>query len=164
MRSKQHIHTDAKAFVLLEVILALALFSMISVGITGALKQIGESAFLSGEELRVQRKLESWLTRYSKADFNDQEFRDALPIEEIAGEVFGEVPETDEMGVDYYAIVEELEEMYTVRDTEDQQAEIKLNNMYRIRIEAIWGERDSPQQRVAETIRYASLYQNRQVS
>ncbi|MAP16740.1 MAG: hypothetical protein CMO49_03090 [Verrucomicrobiales bacterium] len=161
MRSKQHIHTDAKAFVLLEVILALALFSMISVGITGALKQIGESAFLSGEELRVQRKLESWLTRYSKADFNDQEFRDALPIEEIAGEVFGEVPETDEMGVDYYAIVEELEEMYTVRDTEDQQAEIKLNNMYRIRIEAIWGERDSPQQRVAETIRYASLYQNR---
>lgn len=161
MRSKQHIHTDAKAFVLLEVILALALFSMISVGITGALKQIGESAFLSGEELRVQRKLESWLTRYSKADFNDQEFRDALPIEEIAGEVFGEVPETDEMGVDYYAIVEELEEMYTVRDTEDQQAEIKLNNMYRIRIEAIWGERDSPQLRVAETIRYASLYQNR---
>ena len=161
MRSKQHIHTEAKAFVLLEVILALALFSMISVGITGALKQIGESAFLSGEELRVQRKLESWLTRYSKADFNDQEFRDALPIEEIAGEVFGEVPETDEMGVDYYAIVEELEEMYTVRDTEDQQAEIKLNNMYRIRIEAIWGERDSPQQRVAETIRYASLYQNR---
>ena len=161
MRSKQHINTDAKAFVLLEVILALALFSMISVGITGALKQIGESAFLSGEELRVQRKLESWLTRYSKADFNDQEFRDALPIEEIAGEVFGEVPETDEMGVDYYAIVEELEEMYTVRDTEDQQAEIKLNNMYRIRIEAIWGERDSPQQRVAETIRYASLYQNR---
>ena len=161
MRSKQHIHTDAKAFVLLEVILALALFSMISVGITGALKQIGESASLSGEELRVQRKLESWLTRYSKADFNDQEFRDALPIEEIAGEVFGEVPETDEMGVDYYAIVEELEEMYTVRDTEDQQAEIKLNNMYRIRIEAIWGERDSPQQRVAETIRYASLYQNR---
>lgn len=161
MRSKQHIHTDAKAFVLLEVILALALFSMISVGITGALKQIGESAFLSGEELRVQRKLESWLTRYSKADFNDQEFRDALPIEEIAGEVFGEVPEADEMGVDYYAIVEELEEMYTVRDTEDQQAEIKLNNMYRIRIEAIWGERDSPQQRVAETIRYASLYQNR---
>ncbi|MEC7856770.1 MAG: hypothetical protein VYA96_03380 [Verrucomicrobiota bacterium] len=161
MRSKQHIHTEAKAFVLLEVILALALFSMISVGITGALKQIGESAFLSGEELRVQRKLESWLTRYSKADFNDQEFRDALPIEEIAGEVFGEVPETDEMGVDYYAIVEELEEMYTVRDTEDQQAEIKLNNMYRIRIEAIWGERDNPQQRVAETIRYASLYQNR---
>ncbi|MEC7224414.1 MAG: hypothetical protein VXW02_09085 [Verrucomicrobiota bacterium] len=161
MRSKQHIHTNAKAFVLLEVILALALFSMISVGITGALKQIGESAFLSGEELRVQRKLESWLTRYSKADFNDQEFRDALPLEEIAGEVFGEVPETDEMGVDYYAIVEELEEMYTVRDTEDQQAEIKLNNMYRIRIEAIWGERDNPQQRVAETIRYASLYQNR---
>lgn len=161
MRSNQHSHTDTKAFVLLEVILALALFSMISVGITGALKQIGESAFLSGEELRVQRKLESWLTRYSKADFNDQEFRDALPIEEIAGEVFGEVPETDEMGVDYYAIVEELEEMYTVRDTEDQQAEIKLNNMYRIRIEAIWGERDNPQQRVAETIRYASLYQNR---
>ena len=161
MKSNHHSSTNAKAFVLLEVILALALFSMISVGITGALKQIGESAFLSGEELRVQRKLESWLTRYSKADFNDQEFRDALPIEEVAGEIFGEVPEADEMGVDYYAIVEELEEMYTVRDTEDQQAEIKLNNMYRIRIEAIWGERDNPQQRVAETIRYASLYQNR---
>ena len=81
---------------------------MISVGITGALKQIGESAFTSGEELRVQRKLESWMTRYSKADFNDQEFRDALPIEEVAGEIFGEVPEADEMCVNNYAIVEEL--------------------------------------------------------
>ena len=46
----------------------------------------------SGEELRIQRKLESWLTRYSKADFRDQDFRSALPIEgEIAGQVFDEV-------------------------------------------------------------------------
>ena len=161
MNSNHNVNSKPRGFVLLEVILALALFSMISVGITRALKQIGESAFNSGEELRVQRKLESWLTRYSKADFNDQEFRDALPIEEVAGEIFGEVPEADEMGVNYYAIVEELEEMYTVRDTEDQQAEIKLNNMYRVRIEAIWGDRDNPMERVAETIRYASLYQNR---
>ena len=116
-----------RAFVLLEVILALAIFSTISVGIAGALKQIGESAFRSGEELRVQRKLESWLTRYSKADFNDQEFRDSLPIEEVAGEIFGEVPEPDEMGVNYYAIVEELEEMYTVRDTEDQLSLIHIS-------------------------------------
>jgi len=65
------------------------------------------------------------------------------------------------MGVNYYAIVEELEEMYTVRDTEDEQAEIKLTNMYRVRIEAIWGDRDQPRERIAETIRYASLYQNR---
>ena len=102
MNSNHKTNSKPRGFVLLEVILALALFSMISVGITGALKQIGESAFTSGEELRVQRKLESWMTRYSKADFNDQEFRDALPIEEVAGEIFGEVPEADEMGVNYY--------------------------------------------------------------
>ena len=161
MKSTIHKESAVRAFVLLEVILALAIFSTISVGIAGALKQIGESAFRSGEELRVQRKLESWLTRYSKADFNDQEFRDALPIEEVAGEIFGEVSEPDEMGVNYYAIVEELEEMYTIRDTEDEQAEIKLTNMYRVRIEAIWGDRDQPRERIAETIRYASLYQNR---
>ena len=50
-------------FVLLEVILALAIFGLVSVGITRALKQIGEVAVRSGEELRIQRKLESWLTR-----------------------------------------------------------------------------------------------------
>ena len=57
MNSNHKTNSKPRGFVLLEVILALALFSMISVGITGALKQIGESAFTSGEELRVQRKL-----------------------------------------------------------------------------------------------------------
>jgi len=115
--------------------------------------------------LRIQRKLESWLTRYSKADFRDQDFRSALPIEgEIAGEVFDEVSAyADEMGVDYYAYVEPLEEMYTlvVREPDGDEQESPLQNMYRIKIEAIWGDSDQERIRVAETIRYESLYQNR---
>ena len=119
----------------------------------------------SGEELRIQRKLESWLTRYSKADFRDQDFRSALPIEgEIAGEVFDEVSAyADQMGVDYYAYVEPLEDMYTlvVREPDGDEQEAPLGNMFRIRIEAIWGDSDQERIRVAETIRYESLYQNR---
>ena len=152
-------------FVLLEVILALAIFGLVSVGITRALKQIGEVAVRSGEELRIQLKLESWLTRYSKADFGDSNFKSALPIEgEIAGQVFDEVSAyADQMGVDYYAYVEPLEEMYTlvVREPDGDEQEQSLQNMYRIRIEAIWGDPDQERKRVAETIRYESLYQNR---
>ena len=152
-------------FILLEVLLALAIFGLVSVGITRALQQIGEVAIRSGEELRIQRKLESWLTRYSKADFRDQDFRSALPIEgEIVGEVFDEVSAyADEMGVDYYAYVEPLEEMYTlvVREPDGDEQESPLQNMYRIKIEAIWGDSDQERIRVAETIRYESLYQNR---
>ena len=152
-------------FILLEVLLALAIFGLVSVGITRALQQIGEVAIRSGEELRIQRKLESWLTRYSKADFRDQDFRSALPIEgEIAGEFFDEVSAyADEMGVDYYAYVEPLEEMYTlvVREPDGDEQESPLQNMYRIKIEAIWGDSDQERIRVAETIRYESLYQNR---
>ncbi|MCH2026195.1 MAG: prepilin-type N-terminal cleavage/methylation domain-containing protein [Verrucomicrobiales bacterium] len=152
-------------FILLEVILALAIFGLVSVGITRALKQIGEVAVRSGEELRIQRKLESWLTRYSKADFRDQDFRSALPIEgEIAGAVFDEVSAyADQMGVDYYAYVEPLEDMYTlvVREPDGDDREVPLGNMFRIRIEAIWGDSDQERIRVAETIRYESLYQNR---
>ena len=152
-------------FILLEVILALAIFGLVAVGITRALKQIGEVAVRSGEELRIQRKLESWLTRYSKADFRDQDFRSALPIEgEIAGAVFDEVSAyADQMGVDYYAYVEPLEDMYTlvVREPDCDDREVPLGNMFRIRIEAIWGDSDQERIRVAETIRYESLYQNR---
>jgi len=152
-------------FILLEVLLALAIFGLVSVGITRALQQIGEVAIRSGEELRIQRKLESWLTRYSKADFRDQDFRSALPIEgEIAGQVFDEVSAyADEMGVDYYAYVEPLEDMYTlvVREPDGDEQESPLQNMYRIKIEAIWGDSDQERIRVAETIRYESLYQNR---
>ena len=152
-------------FILLEVLLALAIFGLVSVGITRALQQIGEVAIRSGEELRIQRKLESWLTRYSKADFRDQDFRSALPIEgEIAGEVFDEVSVyADQMGVDYYAYVEPLEDMYTlvVREPDGDEQESPLQNMYRIKIEAIWGDSDQERIRVAETIRYESLYQNR---
>lgn len=152
-------------FILLEVLLALAIFGLVSVGITRALQQIGEVAIRSGEELRIQRKLESWLTRYSKADFRDQDFRSALPIEgEIVGQVFDEVSAyADEMGVDYYAYVEPLEEMYTlvVREPDGDEQESPLQNMYRIKIEAIWGDSDQERIRVAETIRYESLYQNR---
>ena len=67
------------------------------------------------------------------------------------------------MGVDYYAYVEPLEEMYTlvVREPDGDEQEAPLQNMFRIRIEAIWGDSDQERMRVAETIRYESLYQNR---
>jgi Na+-translocating ferredoxin:NAD+ oxidoreductase RnfG subunit len=48
-------------FVLLEVVLALGLFALVAVGMTGALNQIAQTSKLSRMEARVLRVLESVL-------------------------------------------------------------------------------------------------------
>ncbi len=51
----------ARGFALLEILMALALFSMVAVGMTRALDQIAQTAKLSRQESQVIRVLESVL-------------------------------------------------------------------------------------------------------
>ena len=53
-------------FILLESILALALFAIVAVGFTVAIQQVAFTANRSGESMRIQRVLETLLTEASK--------------------------------------------------------------------------------------------------
>jgi len=128
-----------RGFLLLETILAVALFGLVAVGLTQAIQQIGLGALRSVESMRLQRMMETLLTEASKAT----EFE---PGEEGL--------DYDDKGVYYTRIIEELE----IENMDGQP----LQNMYRIAILAEWGEVGSEQQRVAELIRYEPLYQNTQ--
>ena len=138
--SRQPRRAAAPGFILLEVILAVALFGMVAVGLTGALQQIGQGALRSAEAMRMQRVLETLLTEASKA----AEFE--------PGDV-GLGP--DEKGVYYSREIEELE-----LENMDGQP---LEKMFRVAIRAEW---DTPgggnAERTAELIRYEPLYQSTQ--
>ena len=127
-------------FTILEVLMALALFGMMMVGLTRALNMIVLSAVRSGEEVRMIRNLETLLTEASKA----AQFEEG---EEYLGE--------DESGVAYERVIEELTEM------ENMDGQI-LQNMWRIAIVASYERNGELLERVAETFRYEPLYQANQ--
>ncbi len=125
------------AFILLEVILAVALFGMISVGFTAALQQIALGALRSGDEMRLQRMFETFLTEASK-------------VAELEPGDFSIM--TDENGVYYSREIEELE-----LENMDGRA---LEGMFRVAIRAQWDSPGGDQERLVELIRYEPLYQN----
>jgi prepilin-type N-terminal cleavage/methylation domain-containing protein len=127
-------------FTLLEVLLALALFGTMMVGLTRALNMIALSSVRSGEEVRMIRNLETLLTEASKA----AQF-------EAGEEYLGQ----DESGVAYERIIEELVEM------ENMDGQI-LQSMWRIAIVASYERNGEIVERVAETFRYEPLYQANQ--
>ena len=124
-------------FILLEAILALALFGAVSVGFTTAIQRVGMTAARVGEQMRVQRMLETLLTEASKAgEFEPGEFD------------LG----TDERDVLYIREIEELE----IENMDGQP----LQKMYRVAIRASWQHFGKTSERVAELIRYEPLYKN----
>ena len=127
-----------RAFVLLEIIMAMALFGILGVGLTEALDRTAENALASRREVKMLRTLESLLTEASKA----LEFEEG---EENLGE--------DASGVYFQRVIEPLE-------AENMDGQI-LNQMWRIAIIASWRTKSGREmQEIAETIRYEPLYQN----
>ena len=125
-------------FILLESILALALFAIVAVGVTGAIQQGAFTANRSGESMRIQRVLETLLTEASKVVRFEE-------VEEGLGQ--------DEKGVYYSKLIEEVE----LLNMDEQE----LQNMWRIAIIAEWEDASGrSMQNVAEMIRYEPLYQN----
>ena len=138
MRVKGIESRHRRGFILLESILALALFAIVAVGFTVAIQQVAFTANRSGESMRVQRMLETLLTEASKVVRFEE-------VEEGIGE--------DDKGVYYSKIIEEIE----MQNMDEQE----LQNMWRIAIIAEWEDASGrTMENVAEMIRYEPLYQN----
>ena len=138
MRAEARENGKRGGFILLESILALALFAIVAVGFTVAIQQVAFTANRSGESMRIQRTLETLLTEASKAvRFEESE------------EGLGQ----DEKGVYYSKLIEEME-------IENMDGQV-LQSMWRIAIIAEWEDTSGrTMENVAELIRYEPLYQN----
>ena len=126
-----------RAFLLLEMVLAIMVFAIASTGFAMALRGMSKTASIAQTELQVTRILESALNEVL-----------SLPILE-EGEM------TDVAGdgsIDILAVVEPIEDL----ENEDG---VVLNEMFRITISARWYEGGDWEEREIETWRYARLYQ-----
>lgn len=126
-----------KGFLLLEMVLALAVFGIAATGFTVALHRMSAAASLVQSELRITRILDSAL---------DETL--SLPVLE-EGETESEVGET---GIGLLTTIELMDEM----ENEDGQL---LPEMYRIEIKARWFENGQWQDRSVETWRFGRMYQ-----
>ena len=124
-------------FLLLEMVLALAVFGMAATGFTVALNRMAATASLAQSELRITRILDSAL----------EETLSQPMIEEGSDTI-----EIGETGVELETNIERIEDLL---NEEGQQ----LQDMFRIRITAKWAENGRTQQRSAETWRYGMMYQ-----
>jgi type II secretory pathway pseudopilin PulG len=124
-------------FLLLEMVLALAVFGMAATGFTVALNRMAATASLAQSELRITRILDSAL----------EETLSQPTIEEGSDTI-----EIGETGVELETTIERIEDLL---NEEGQQ----LQDMFRIRITAKWVENGRSQQRSAETWRYGMMYQ-----
>jgi type II secretory pathway pseudopilin PulG len=124
-------------FLLLEMVLALAVFGMAATGFVVALHRMSATASLAQSELRITRILDSAM---------DETI--SLPVLE-EGETSIEVGET---GIELNTTIELIE------DLENEDGEL-LQEMYRIEIQARWFANGIWQDRVVETWRYGRMYQ-----
>lgn len=124
-----------RGFLLLEMVLALAVFGIAATGFAVALKQMGDAAYLAQSELQLTRVLDSAL---------DETL--SLPTLE-EGETSVVV---DEM--ELTTTITLLEELLN----EDGQA---LDQMFDIQIQARWYSNGAWQERVVDTWRNGKMYQ-----
>ena len=138
MRTATREKCNPVGFILLESILALALFAIVAVGFTVAIQQVAFTANSSGESMRIQRTLETLLTEVSKV----------VRLEEV-----DEGIDFDDNGVYYSKLIEEME----IENMDGQP----LQKMWRVAIIAEWEDVSGrTMENVAELIRYEPLYQN----
>ena len=129
-----------RGFLLLEMVLALAVFGMAATGFTVALNRMAKVAALAQSEMKVTRFMESAL---------DETL--SLPVPE-EGETESEIETGGGTVITFLTTVELIEDL----ENEDGQF---LQGMYRIEVRATWFENGQNQERKVETWRYGMLYQ-----
>lgn len=128
---------SSRGMTLLEVVIALAVFSIATVALVGAINKIADTATDSQKFLEVEQTLESLIDEYGK-----------MPqLRELEEDI---KPGND--GVAYRVIIE------LVRDLKNQDG-IFLTDMYRIQAIARWNDGSGPTEVSAETLRYAGSFQ-----
>lgn len=130
-------HSVRNGFLLLEMVLALAVFGMAATGFVVALHRMSATASLAQSELRITRILDSAL---------DETL--SLPVLE-EGKANSTVGETG---------VELDTEIKLIDNMENKDGQI-LQEMYRIEIRARWFAGGEWRERTVETWRYGRMYQ-----
>ncbi len=126
-----------KGFLLLEVVLALAVFAIACTGLTVAFHRMAGAANLAQSELRITRILDSALTEQL-----------SMPMLE---EGVTQIP-VEGADIELDVVIEPIEDM------ENQDGEL-LQQMFHIKVIANWYENGAWQERSAETWRYNPMYQ-----
>jgi prepilin-type N-terminal cleavage/methylation domain-containing protein len=139
MRFPAHPTHRRRGFLLLEMVLALAVFGIAATGFAVALHRMADTAALAQSEMRITRILESAL---------DETL--SLPVLE-EGETETEMGEPGSE-IKFLTTVELLDEM------ENEEGQL-LQEMYRIEVKANWYANGEWQERIVETWRYGRLYQ-----
>ena len=126
-----------RGFLLLEVVLALAVFAIACTGLTVAFHRMAGAANLAQNELRITRILDSALTEQLSMPMLEEGVTQ-IPVEG-----------TD---IELDVVIESIEDM------ENQDGEL-LQQMFHIKVIANWYENGAWQERSAETWRYNPMYQ-----
>lgn len=122
---------------LLEVVIALAVFSIAVVALIGTINKVADTATDSQRFLEVEQTLESLIDEFGK-----------MPqLRELEENI---KPGAD--GVAYRVTVE------LVRDLKNKDGRF-LQDIYRIRASARWNDGGGPAEISAETLRYAGSFQ-----
>lgn len=136
---KRSTQTVRNGFLLLEMVLALAVFGIAATGFAVALHRMAAAAELAQNELRITRILDSAL---------DETL--SIPVlEEGETEVVIGEPGSE---------IELLTTIELLEDLENEDGQI-LQEMYRIEVRASWFENRQAQERLVETWRYGRMYQ-----
>ena len=131
------VHSTRRGFLLLEMVLALAVFGIAATGFAVALRKMAQAASLAQEELRITRILDSAL----------DEAISPPNLEE--GETTAPVGET---GIELKTTVKLLEEL------QNEEGQV-LNEMFLIQVQARWYENRTWKDRSVETWRNGRMYQ-----
>lgn len=121
---------------LLEVVIALAVFSIAALALVGTINKIADTATDSQQFLEVEQKLESLIDEYGKVP----------QVREMEEEI---KPGPD--GVAYRVVIEQ------VKDMKNQEGRF-LQDTFLIRAIARWNDGSGPTEISAETLRYAGAF------
>ncbi|MEI6177776.1 MAG: type II secretion system protein [Verrucomicrobiota bacterium] len=130
-------HSSRRGFLLLEMVLALAIFSIAVTGFVVALNKMAQTAALAQSGMKITRMLESAL---------DETL--SIPVLE-EGETNSTIEGT---GIELDTTIKLIDNL----QNEDGQI---LQEMYRIEIKAKWYDNGQWQNRAVETWRYGRMYQ-----
>ncbi len=140
-------HFASSGYVLLEIVIALGLFSAVAVSLVKALYMTSETAASIQKQMRIELVLRSAMTEVLSAP-TLKEGSETVDLTEIT---------QDEESYDKAQIETLIEPL----ELENEDGQL-LRSMFRIKVTYHWQEEDGEwQEQSAETWRYANLYRPR---
>tara|TARA_Y100000766_G_scaffold281488_1_gene293094 strand:+ start:1245 stop:1679 length:435 start_codon:yes stop_codon:yes gene_type:complete len=143
MRKGQKAHQRG-GFVLMEVMIALTVFSMVGVSYMVALNDVADILREMRSEAKVGRILHSELMKYATLP-EIQELEELIDLEEMSE-------------LEIQVIIKPLEDVVEEQRMTTEKGRV-MQQMFHLQVIGTWYENREYQERTAETWRYARLYQ-----